>query len=63
MYSRWNPWKFARNITLLILGVICFVVFCEILGSAIDRNIEIQDQQAIEWLEEYNATFYYSDNN
>lgn len=60
--THWNPLKALKNLTMLTLWIICFAVFSHILGIAIDRNIEIQNQQAMAWMEEYNLTFYYEIN-
>jgi len=50
MRSRWNPWKFARNLCILGACILLIYLGADLLGYAIDAEIARQDAQAIEWL-------------
>lgn len=52
MRSRWNPWKFARNVCILGACILLLTLSANLLGCAIDAEIARQDQQVIDWLDD-----------
>ncbi len=50
--TRWNARKFLRNIGVLVLSLIVSFLVSAMVLNAIDKELDIHEQQNIEWFNE-----------
>ena len=53
---KWNYKKFIKHVAYLLLSVCMVIVIYAVLLVAVDKEIEIQNDQALQWIIDKNIS-------